>query len=194
MKKLFSLALILLVFSVSSALVPQRVFADTSTPLSADNWIGEYCFQARDAKGTLKWEECQHNALTNEGQQEMLNVYLQGGTAPSGFAIGLSSMTFAVTTTYATITNEATGGGYARQTINRTATAGGWPTLALDVGNFKATASTVTYTATGAFGPVTSAFMVSATNNKLISYTALSTSRTLASGDTLQVTYAVKLQ
>lgn len=161
---------------------------------SAESWIGEYCFEARDAAGRVKWGECQHNALANEGQQEMLNVYLQGGTAPTGFAIGLSSMTFAVTTTYATITGEPSGNGYARQTLTRSSSAGGWPTLALDLGNFKATASTVTYTATGAVGPVTSAFMISSTNNKLISYTALSTSRTLASGDTLQVTYAVKLQ
>ena len=161
---------------------------------SADSWHGVYHFECRDAAGKLKWIETRHNALSNEGQQEMLNVYLQGGTAPTGYSIGLSSMTFAKTTTYAAITGEPSGNGYARQTINRTAIAGGWPTLALDLGDYKATSATVTYTATGAIGPVTSAFLASATNNKLISYTALSTSRTLASGDTLQITYAVKLQ
>jgi hypothetical protein len=159
------------------------------------SWIGVYHFECRDATGKIKWTETRKNALANEGQQEMLAVYLQGATAPTGYALGLSSMTFAKTTGYAGITNEPSGNGYARQTINRTAIAGGWPTLALDVGDYKATASTVTFTASGAgFGPVTSAMLVSATNNKLISYTALSTSRTLAAGDTLQVTYAVKLQ
>lgn len=164
------------------------------TPVFAADWIGVYHFECRDAQGQLKWEETTHNALANEGQQEMLAVYLQGGTAPTAYAIGLSSMAFAKTTTYATITGEPSGNGYARQTVNRDATASGWPTLALDVGDYKATAKTVTFTATGTVGPVTSAFLVSATNNKLISYTPLSTSRTLAAGDTLQVTYSVKLQ
>ena len=164
-----------------------------STSLAAD-WIGVYHFECRDSAGALKWQETRHNALANEGQQEMLAVYLQGTTAPTAYAIGLSSMTFAKTTGYAGITGEPSGNGYARQTINRDGTAAGWPTLALDTGDFKATSKTVTYTSSGTIGPVTSAFLVSATNNKLISYTALSTSRTLASGDTLQVTYAVKLQ
>lgn len=181
MKRFILIALALLTFCTSA--------------FAADvNWIGEYCFEARDAAGAIKWQECQHNALANEGQQEMLAVYLQGATAPTAYAIGLSSMTFAKTTGYAGITNEPSGNGYARQTVNRDGTAAGWPTLALDTGDFKATAKTVTFTSSGTIGPVTSAFLVSATNNKLISYTALSTSRTLASGDTLQVTYAVKLQ
>ena len=182
MKRLFYIIpLLLLVLSASA-------------PAFAADWIGEYCFIARDAAGNEKWSECQHNALANEGQQEMLSVYLQGGTAPTAYAIGLSSMAFAKTTTYATITGEPSGNGYARQTVNRDATASGWPTLALDSGDYKATAKQVTFTASGAVGPVTSAFLVSATNNKLVSYTALSTSRTLAAGDTLQVTYSVKLQ
>lgn len=177
---------------VLSVLLALSVLCTTAV---ADSWIGVYQFDCYDASGQIKWSETRHNALANEGQQEMLNVYLQGGTAPTAYALGLSSMTFAKTTTYATITNEPSGNGYARQTINRDGTASGWPTLALDTGDYKATAKTVTFTASGAgFGPVTSAFLVSATNNKLISYTALSASRTLVAGDTLQVTYAVKLQ
>jgi hypothetical protein len=160
----------------------------------AESWHGVYHFECRDSAGNIKWQETRRNALANEGQQEMLGVYLQGTTAPSAYAIGLTSMTFAKTTTYATITNEPSGNGYARQTINRDGTAAGWPTLALDVGDYQAISKAVTFTSTGTIGPVTSAFLVSATNNKLISYTALSTSRTLSTGDTLQITYKVKLQ
>lgn len=164
------------------------------TAFAAD-WIGVYQFDCYGQDGQLKWSETQHNALTNEGQQEMLGVYLQGATAPTAYAIGLSSMTFAKTTGYAGITNEPSGNGYARQTVNRDGTASGWPTLALDSGDYKATAKVVSFVASGgSIGPVTSAFLVSATNNKLVSYTALSQSRTLADGDTLQVTYSVKLQ
>lgn len=176
-------------------IIPLLLLAlNACTPAFAADWIGVYHFECRDASGDLKWQETTHNALANEGQQEMLSVYLQGGTAPTAYAIGLSSMTFAKTTTYATITNEPSGNGYARQVINRDATASGWPTLALDSGDYKATAKQVTFTATGTVGPVTSAFLVGTPTNKLTSYTALSTSRTLAAGDTLQVTYSVKLQ
>lgn len=126
------------------------------------SWIGVYHFECRDSAGRIKWQETRHNALANEGQQEMLGVYLQGTTAPTAYAIGLSSMTFAKTTAYAGITNEPSGNGYSRQTVNRDGTAAGWPTLALDTGDFKATSKTITFTASGAgFGPVTSAFLVS---------------------------------
>jgi hypothetical protein len=193
MKRLLLLLFVLLALS-TAAFADQTSEVLKTSEVSTPRWIGLYHFECRDAAGQLKWQETTHNALANEGQLEMLGVYLTGATAPTAYAIGLSSMTFAKTTTYATITGEPSGGGYARETVNRDGTAAGWPTIALDTGDYKATSKTVTYTATGAIGPVTSAFLVSATNNKLISYTALSASRTLVAGDTLQVTYAVKLQ
>lgn len=161
-------------------------------------WQGIFEFRCIGSDGTLKWAEARHNALIDEGEQQILDVYLRGAAAPAGFYLGLTSMaTLGETTTLATLTNEPAGNGYARQAINRDATADGWPTLALDSGDYQATGKTVTFTASGAgFGPVDKAFMATTSDatGKLVSFTALSQSRTLAAGDTLQVTYRVKLQ
>ena len=161
------------------------------------SWHGQYEFNCFDKIGNLIWSETRDNALLDEGEQQVLDVYLRGATPPAAFYLGLTSMASMLeTTTLATLTNEASGGGYARQVINRDATAAGWPSLVLDTGDYLATSKTITFTASGAIGPVDKAFLATTADNsgKLISFTALSTTRTLATGDTLQVTYKVKLQ
>lgn len=85
--------------------------------------------------------------------------------------------------------------GYAAQLIERSAA--GWPTIALDSGDYQATANTETFQATGgAWGPVKYCVLATTSDNtgKLISYVALSVPRTLLDQELLQVTYKVKLQ
>lgn len=136
------------------------------------------------------------NALADEGEQDILAVYLRAGTAPTTFYLGLLNSTPTDTTTLATMTGEPSGNGYARQQITRDNT--GWPTLALDTGDYRAVAATKTFTASGGtIGPVTYAFLctnaATGTSGKFLVYNALSSSRTLNDGDSLDVTMRVKL-
>lgn len=149
----------------------------------------------RDAAGNVLWTEAAHNALADEGEQSVLDVYLRGATPPSGFFVRLYNDTPTDTDTLAILTGEPTGNGYAPLAIERSAV--GWPTLALDAGDYMATSKSVTVTASGgSIGPVTYVVLATSSDNsgKLISYAALSQSRTLAAGESLTVTYKVKLQ
>jgi hypothetical protein len=136
------------------------------------------------------------NTLVDTGEQDILAVYFRAGTAPTTFYIGLCNSTPIETTTLATLTAEAAGSGYARQQITRDAT--GWPTLALQGGDYRADAATKTFTAAGGtIGPVTTSFLctnaASGTTGTLVSFDALSASRTLNSGDSLDVSQRISL-
>lgn len=136
--------------------------------------------------------------LFDEGEQMMLDVFLRNGTAPSNFYLGLCNVSggvanMAETLTLSTLSGEASGGGYSRQLIERSNT--GWPTLALNSGDYMATASVETFTASGGtIGPVNVAFLATTSDNtgKLITAVDLSTARTLQDGDSLNVTDSVK--
>lgn len=134
------------------------------------------------------------NALADEGEEDMLDVYFRGATAPTNFYLGLVNDTPTETDGLGDLTGEPSGSGYSRQTIP--ATAVGWPTLALDSGDFQAESTTETFTASGGtIGPVTYSFLATTVDNTgvLVAYVALSTTRTLTDGDSLDVDYNVKL-
>ncbi len=158
--------------------------------------IGSMDFRCYDKDGNLKWEELDRpNNLADEGEYMFLDVTLRGGTAPAGYFLRLFNDTPVETDTLGSLTGEPSGNGYTAQTVERNTT--GWPTLALDTGDYQATSSTETFSATGAgWGPVTYCVLATTTDGtgKLVSYVALSQSRTLAAGESLQVTYKLKLQ
>jgi len=134
------------------------------------------------------------NNLADEGESDILDVYYRGATAPTQFYLGLLNSTPTDTTTLSTMTGEPSGSGYARQLIERSSV--GFPTLALDAGDYKLTSSTETFTASGGtIGPVTYAFLATTSDNtgKFLNYVALSASRTLLDGDSLDVTLGIKL-
>lgn len=157
-------------------------------------WTGVFeikCFN----NGVLKWEDEAHNALTDEGEQQILDVYLRGATPPTDFYVGLTGMAgIAETTTLALLTTEPTETGYARIQVTRDNV--GWPNLALDAGDFMATSKIMSFEAGATWTAVDKAFMSTSSDNtgKLISFAALSTTRTLVINDVLEVTYKVKLQ
>jgi hypothetical protein len=158
--------------------------------------IGSMDFRCYDAQGNLKWEELDRpNDLADEGEYLFLDVTLRGASAPANYYLRLFNDTPAETDTLGSLTGEPTENGYTAQTVEGSGT--GWPTLALDSGDYQATSSTETFTASGgSWGPVTYCVLATSTDGsgKLVSYVALSTSRTLASGESLQVTYKLKLQ
>ena len=165
-------------------------------PAFAAREIGYFDLVCRDAQGNVLWSETATNNLADGGENMFLDVALRAGTAPTNFYIALYNYTPVETDTLSTLTGEPSTNGYARSLVERSATS--WPTLALDSGDYRATSSTETFTASGgSWGPVTYATLVTAssgTSGILVSYAALSTSRTLASGESLQITYRVKLQ
>lgn len=166
-----------------------------SHPDNSPQWIGVFELIAHDAAGNEIWRDELHNALLDEGEKDFLDVYLRGATAPSGFYLRLYNDTPAETDTLADLTGEPSGNGYAPIAVERNAT--GWPTLALDSGDYMATSKTVTFQASGgAIGPVTYCVLATSSDNtgKLISSAALSQTRTLAAGESLDVTYKIKLQ
>lgn len=159
-------------------------------------WIGFYEIECRDKDGNLLWSEVLQNALADEGEQSMLDGYLRAQNLPTTFYLGLYNDTPLETDTMADLVGEPTENGYARQEIERSAV--GWPTLALDSGDYMATSKQVTFSATGgSWGPVT--YMVltttaSGTAGKLIAFVALSQSRTLQNTETLGCKIKIKQQ
>lgn len=147
-----------------------------------------------DFAALLREQPYTQNALADEGEEDILDVYFRGATAPSNFFLGLVNDTPVETDGLTDLTGEPSGNGYSRQTIP--ATAVGWPTLALDSGDFQADSTVETFTASGgSIGPVTYSFLATTVDNTgvLVAYVALSTTRTLTDGDSLDVDYNVKL-
>jgi hypothetical protein len=207
--KLFSTILVLaiLVFGyfhliTNAPVITTKVFKEPHWKLQSQyhnfdiREIGSMDFRCYDAQGNLKWEELDRlNNLADEGEYMFLDVTLRNGSAPSNYYLRLFNDTPVDTDTIGSLTGEPSGNGYTVQTVERSTT--GWPTLALDSGDHQAISSTETFSATGAgWGPVIYCVVTTSTDSsgKLVSYVALSQSRTLASGESLQVTYKLKLQ
>ncbi len=157
--------------------------------------IGTFHWKHIAADGTVLAEWDTPNTLADGGESMFLDCTLRATSCPTTFYLRLFNDTPTETDTLSALTGEPTTNGYAAQEITRNSS--GWPTLALDSGDYQATSSTETFSASGgSWGPVTYAVLATSTDSsgKLIAYTALSTSRTLASGESLQVTYRLKLQ
>lgn len=134
------------------------------------------------------------NELANEGENSMLAVYFRNATAPSGFFIRLYNSAPSEDDGLSDLTDEPSGSGYSPQSVARSA--GGWPTLALDGGDWQIVSDVVTFEASGGtIGPVSHGVLATSSDNSglLIAYRPLSTSRTLTDGDSLNVEFRVKL-
>jgi hypothetical protein len=159
-------------------------------------WLGIYEFEYRDRYGNLIERWVVENALADEGEENILNSYLRATSSPTTFYLALFNDTPIETDSMDDLTGEPGTNHYERQEITRDAT--GWPTLALDSGDFMATSKQVVFDATGGpWGPVI--YMVltttlSGTAGLLLSYVALSQSRTLLEDETLGCKMKIKLQ
>ena len=138
--------------------------------------------------------EVVHNALLDEGERNVLDVYFRNNLAPANFFLGLHSGALAETHTLTNVV-EPSQSGYARQQIARNTT--DWGAPALDAGDYKTTASQESFAAAATWTPVNECFLASTsggTSGSVILSAALSTFRSLVSGDTLNVTLSVKAQ
>lgn len=149
-----------------------------------------YRLGSRKAEEALREQAFISNFLTDQGENDILDVFFRGGTAPT-FFFGLWNATPGETSDL-TLAGEVTGTGYGRRTVTRDAT--GWPTLALNAGDFRVTSRTETFTAGGAWTSATRLFLVSVltgTAGRLYAAVALGATRTLANTDQLNVSMAV---
>jgi len=160
------------------------------------NGIGELEI-ARGSKQELEalmdrtWQE---NALADEGEGDMLAVYYRTQAKRANMFGRLFNDTPVETDTLATLTGEVTGTGYAA--VTWAVSDAGFPTHALDSGDFRVVSSVQTFTAGGTWTVATNlvlATVASGTAGLHVAWSALSASRTLVLNDTLDVSIAVKL-
>lgn len=168
---------------------------------SASRYIGVWHFTHRAADGQVLADWEQHNALVDVGEQRLLEVYFRDATEPGAneflfLSDASNPCSIAETDSLTTAaTGEPSTNGYARQTITRDTS--GWPTSALDAGDWQITSTTETFSASGgSWGPVNCAGLATSSDNTgdFLAFVPLSQARTLASGESLDVSLRVKLQ
>jgi len=131
------------------------------------------------------------NALANEGEVDILDVYFDDQAVRTTLYLRLYNDTPAETDTLATLTGEVTGTGYNGVAVTRGTD---WSAPAHDTGT---TTGTKTFTAGGTWSAATQLVLSDAqsgTSGLFLAWAALSQSRTLGNGDTLDVTLQVTLE
>lgn len=133
------------------------------------------------------------NTLADEGEQDILDVYFDTQAVRTSLFLRLYNDTPIETDTLATLVSETSGTGYGAITVTRGTD---WTAPALDAGDMQTSMSQKTFSATGTWTDAT--YMVVATVGTgtaglLIAYVALSATRTLVNGDSLNVDLDVKL-
>ncbi len=128
--------------------------------------------------------------FVDEGELEALEQLLKDGTS-NYLRLGVGSLP-GETDTLTDLT-EVSGNGYAAETVTGDGT--GWPTVALDSGDYQAQSKQVTFTATGTWTTAAFAYLATSSDDsgRLISAVDLPTAKTLSSGDTLAVTFKLKI-
>jgi len=129
------------------------------------------------------------NALLDEGEKNVLDVYFRNTNVPAQFYLGLGNnggtpATPADTTLLSGVT-EVSGTGYARQLVNRNTT--DWGASALDAGDYQSISKTVLFENTGGSSWTAADYwflttVLSGTSGLLLCAGALSSSRVVAAG------------
>lgn len=158
---------------------------------------GRYTIECRDADGNLKWSDEFNNLVTTVGKNAMLDQYLAG----SAWSTGTVYMGLKGTGSAAAGDTMASHAGWSELNITATSGARLAMTFSAASSGSKVTSSAVSHSITAA-GPTTVAgvFVVvggSATNanttGTLFSAGDFSSSRSVVSGDSLNVTYTVSV-
>lgn len=161
-------------------------------------WKGIWDFKIIGVNERIKESWTMENALADEGEQNLLDSYFRSQNTPSSFYVRLFNDTPVETDTLADLQNEASGNGYSPIQLTRNTT--DFPTLALDTGDYQVTSKQITFSATGGAiptsGSITYAVLATTSDNtgKLIAYVAFPNARTLADGESLKITFKIKLQ
>lgn len=173
--------------SVTAGIGKNGIFDDTVTT------GGVFNVTCHDAEGNVKWEDSFHNLVVNVGLQDVNNKYFAGSAYTAAWYIGLVN----ATATYAAADTSASHAGW---TENVAYSQAARPTLAFGASTLAnpsvitATAATFSMNGTATIG---GAFVIanstkSGTTGILFSEGNFTGgSKTVASGDTLNVTYSL---
>lgn len=148
--------------------------------------------------GSIAWEDAEFmpNALADEGEQNMLNVYLLETSALTKYLGLLNAGSPGETTIMSGITETQTpaANGYARQAV----IAADWSTPSLNSGDYQTTAAQKTFgPASGSSWTTTHAYMTTTstgTAGKFLLFIALSGTTTVAVGQSFLYTLSFKQQ
>ena len=158
-------------------------------------WKGVFNFTVTDSFGNIKDSWVKENSLADEGESLLLDSFFRNQNTPTNFYGRLFNDTPAETDTLADLTGEPSGNGYSAYTLNRNTT--DFPTLALDSGDYKLTSKEFSCQASGGIiGAVTYLVLATSSDNsgKLVCFVSLSQERTLQDGESLNITFSIKLQ
>jgi len=179
----------------------RRSSLDEPVRVASVREIGVWTFTWKDALRRVKSVERYHNTLSRVADQRLLELQFRGGAAPgASYYIGLAdaSNPCSITKTDATATawtGEPSANGYARVAVSKDST--GWPTSAAATNDWHIVSKVVTFTSTGTIGPVNCALLsdqASGTAGDWHAWVALSQARTMANGESLDVSMDITLQ
>lgn len=158
---------------------------------------GIYHTQCFDAQGNLKWEDISPNLVTNQGKNAMMDCYLAAGTAPTTMFMSLitaGSATSASTYASPTVTEITSSIVATRPSVTWSAASAG-----------SKSATTTSFTIVGSATIIGNLLCTATANGSTIGNTAGSGgvlfsssnftggSKSVTSGDTLQVSYQLSL-
>lgn len=161
------------------------------------NPVGWYDVECIGADGEVKWRDTAHNTVTTEGKNAMLDKFLGLASAYAAIAVGLHTTVGNASSTYATPSPQVESVVYSNSTR-------GVPSFSSASSGSKATSSAVSFTINGS-ATITGCFMalgasgVTTKSDTAATAILLSTgtfsggSRSVVSGDTLNVTYSLAL-
>lgn len=165
------------------------------TPTQGEIHPGDVIKGSRADLALKAEEEFQLNSLTDLGEQYILDTFFRANHTPTFYFALWDDPAPAETDTMATLTaNEVSGTGYGRISVARNTTDWGAPTL--DGGDMQSTSVTKSFNATGTWTSADQLILVSdvsGTAGIFYAWVDLSTTRTLANGDQLDVSMAVKV-
>lgn len=151
-----------------------------------------YRFTCRDAEGRIKWVEEADNLVVTEGRNDILDKYYKGATYTAAHYVGLKGAgTIAAGDTMASHAGWAESTAYSNA-ARPTFTAGTVASGSVDNSAAKATFN-IDATATIAGGFVATNSTKGGTTGTLVGAADFATSRSVISGDTLEVTVTASL-
>ena len=169
------------------------IWAQNADGISEEFNLGEFIKGSPAELDIRKSQLWTPNNLADEGEGDILDVYFNDQAVRASLFLRLYNDTPIETDTLATLVSETSGTGYGAITVTRDTD---WTEPSLDTGDMQTVMSQKTFTATGTWTDAT--YMIVATVGTgtaglLIAYVALSTTRQLENGDTLDVDLTVKL-
>jgi hypothetical protein len=166
--------------------------------------VGVWTLTWRNADGSIKDVERPHNTLSKIADQRILENYFRGGAAAGTtfyFALADTTNPCSITKTDSlatALTGEPAAGNYTRANYSLTKDSSGWVTSAASTNDWHIVSKVVTITASGgSIGPANCLVLTdvsSGTTGDWHAWVALSQARTMASGESLDVSMDITLQ